>query len=73
MEFILQESVINFFIITLFVINIIVSLHILTVHKNLLARLISISIIWVFPVIGIIIYYASAYLILSKEKQTINS
>jgi hypothetical protein len=54
-------------------INIIASLHILIVHKKMMERVIFISIIWILPMLGIIAYYASAYVFFDEEKRNLTS
>lgn len=69
MEFILPEPLIHIFLISLCVINIILSIHVLIVEKKLLERVLFISMIWIFPMLGLIGYYASAYIFYKEEKR----
>ncbi|MFO7745782.1 MAG: hypothetical protein R6V36_10420 [Psychroflexus sp.] len=71
MELILPEPLIHIFLMSLFGLNIILSLHILIVQKQLMAKVIFISIIWILPILGIIAYYASAYVFFDEEKRNL--
>lgn len=73
MEFILPEPLIYIFLMSLLGINIILSLHILIVQKQLMDKVIFLSIIWILPILGIIAYYASAYVFLDKEERNLTS
>ncbi|WP_019039560.1 hypothetical protein [Psychroflexus tropicus] len=73
MELILPEPLIHIFIMSLVGINVIVSLHILVVHKKMMERVIFIPIIWILPILGIIAYYASAYVFIDEENRNLTS
>lgn len=68
MELILPEPLIHIFFMSLFVINIVISIHILIVQKKITERVLFICMIWIFPMLGIIGYYASAYVFYKEEK-----
>ncbi|GAA0762397.1 hypothetical protein [Psychroflexus lacisalsi] len=69
MELILPEPLIHIFLISLFVIKIITSIHVLVVKKRLMERVLFISMIWIFPMLGIVGYYAFAYVFHKEEKR----
>jgi hypothetical protein len=51
------------------VIKIITSIHVLVVKKRLMERVLFISMIWIFPMLGIVGYYAFAYVFHKEEKR----
>jgi hypothetical protein len=71
MELILPEPLIHIFLISLFVIKIITSIHVLVVKKRLMERVLFISMIWIFPMLGIVGYYAFAYVFHKEEKENL--
>jgi len=73
MELILPEPLIHILMMSLLGINLITTIHILLVQKKLQEKIIFISIIWIFPMLGILAYYASAYVFFDEEKRNLTS
>lgn len=69
MEILLPEPLIHIFLLSLFGLNIISSFQILIVQKRLMERVLFISMIWIFPMLGIVGYYAFAYVFHKEEKR----
>jgi len=68
MEFIVSDFTFNLFFILLFIVNLFMTYYILKKSKNLLYRLLSILIIWIFPIFGILLFFAVDKLLIDKFK-----
>lgn len=73
MDLLLPEPLIHIFLLSLFGLNIISSFHILLVQKKLMDKVIFLSIIWILPILGILAYYASAYVFYDEQKRNLTS